>query len=69
MAWTRLHHPLQYASLHAWLVAERSRDLVRGSHHDTLAWVRLASSGTALDSGSIFEASAALWLAGLSVDD
>ena len=35
--------PAQYARVHAWLVAERSRDLVPGSAHDTLAWVRLAA--------------------------
>ena len=69
MAWTRRHHPQQYASLQAWLVSERSRDLVYGSQHDTLAWVRLAQPGSALDDGSIFEASAALWLDGLSADD
>jgi hypothetical protein len=29
LGWTREHHPQDYARLHAWLVEERSRDLVR----------------------------------------
>ena len=37
LAWTQQHHPQLYARLHAWLVTERSRDLLPGSHHDTLA--------------------------------
>ena len=43
LAWTAERHPQHYARLHAWLLAERSRDLVPGSPHDTLAWVRLAA--------------------------
>jgi hypothetical protein len=69
LAWTQQHHPQQYAKLHAWLVAERSKDLIQGSHHDTLAWVRLAVRGTALAHSSIFAGSAALWAAGLALDD
>lgn len=69
LAWTQQHHPQQYAKLHAWLVAERSKDLIQGSHHDTLAWVRLAVHGTALAHSSIFAGSAALWAAGLALDD
>ncbi len=69
LAWTRQRHPQQYATLHAWLVAERSRDLIQRSHHDTLAWVRLAKDGSTLVHSSIFAAAAALWSAGLAVDD
>jgi hypothetical protein len=69
LAWTQQRHPRQYAALHAWLVAERSRDLIQRSHHDTLAWVRLASDGSTLVHPSIFAAAAALWTAGLTVDD
>lgn len=70
LAWTRRHHPDAYAPLHAWLVGERSRDLQSGSHHDTLAWVRLAGDGSALVAGpSIFGAAAGLWQTGLKTED
>ena len=65
LAWTQLRHPQHYARLHAWLLAEPSRDLIPGSHHDTLAWVRLAGAGVASGEVSIFAAAAALWEAGL----
>ncbi len=69
LAWIQQRHPRRYASLHAWLVTERSRDLLPGSHHDTLAWVRLAKDGGALAGPSIFAAAARLWGAGLAVED
>ena len=65
LAWTQQRHPQHYASLHAWLVAERSHERIPGSHHDTLAWVDLAKNGFALTQMSIFEAAASLWIAGL----
>ncbi len=68
LAWTQQHHGEQYARLHAWLVAERSRDLMPGSHHDTLAWVRLAERGVARADASIFAGAAAAWTAGLAVE-
>lgn len=64
LAWARQQHPKLYTRLFAWLVAERSTDLVPGSHHDTLAWVRLADDGTALRDASIFIGAQALWAAG-----
>jgi hypothetical protein len=67
LAWTRQRHPQQYARLHAWLLDERAQDLVDGSQHDTLAWVRLARDGAALDHPvSIFAGAAALWVRGLN---
>ena len=69
LAWTWQQHPKQYARLHAWLVAERSMDLLPGSHHDTLAWVRLANDGSALAHASIFVGSGALWAAGINASD
>ena len=69
LAWAQQQHPQQYARLHAWLVTERSRDLLPGSHHDTLAWVRLAQDGGALAGPSIFAAAARLWAAGLTVEE
>lgn len=70
LAWVQQRHPQHYAALHAWLVAERAKDRIPGSHHDTLAWVRLAAGG--IGSGdspaSIFSAAAALWSVALDQD-
>lgn len=66
LGWTREHHPRDYARLHSWLLEERSRDLIPGSHHDTLAWIRLADDADALADTSIFAAAARLWDAGLA---
>ena len=67
LAWTQRRHPQHYAALHAWLTTERGRDLLPGSHHDTLAWVRLAHSPISLaQPESPFDAAATLWTAGLS---
>ncbi|MEO8298657.1 MAG: hypothetical protein ABI574_12710 [Burkholderiales bacterium] len=69
LAWVQQQRPQQYARLHAWLLAERTRDLLPGSHHDTLAWVRLAQDGDTLAGPSIFAAAARLWAAGLAVEE
>lgn len=69
LAWARQHHSEKFARLHAWLIAERSRDLMPGSHHDTLAWIQLAGDGNALTRASIFAGAAALWGAGLAAAD
>jgi hypothetical protein len=69
LAWAQQRHPQQYARLHSWLVTERSRDLLPGSHHDTLAWVRRAKDGGALAGPSIFAAAARLWAAALGVEE
>ncbi|MCE9658150.1 MAG: hypothetical protein K8R60_06285 [Burkholderiales bacterium] len=69
LAWTAARHPREYARIHAWLAAERARDLVPGSPHDTLGWVRLATDGDALAGASIFVAPGRLWLVGLADDD
>jgi hypothetical protein len=68
LAWTRQRHPQHYATLYAWLVKERSDDLIPGSHHDTLAWLRLAQDAGALRHASIFAAAAALWTARLAAE-
>lgn len=65
LAWTREHHPELYASLQAWLVAERSAELVPGSHHDTLAWLALARDPSALAGRTMFEAADGVWARGL----
>jgi hypothetical protein len=69
LAWTQQQHPQQYTRLHTWLVTERSRDLLPGSHHDTQAWVLLAQDGGTLAGTSIFAAAARLWAAGLAVEE
>lgn len=70
LAWTQQQRPHLYARLHAWLLEERSKDLIPGSHHDTLAWLHLAERGVARSAGgSIFVAAAALWTMGLGADD
>ncbi len=69
LAWAQQQRPRQYARLHAWLVTERSRDSLPGSHHDTLAWVRLAQDGGTLAGPSIFAAATRLWAAGLAVEE
>lgn len=66
LAWVQQRHRQNYARLHAWLVEERARDLIAGSHHDTLAWLRLAVDGVALTQPSIFVGAAKLWGAGLA---
>ncbi len=70
LGWTAQRHPGQYAALHAWLMQERSRDLLPGSHHDTLAWLKLAREPKALGSASsMFEAALPVWQSGLTIDE
>lgn len=65
LAWTREWHPELYARLHAWLAAQRSADLVPGSHHDTLDWLALVADPAALPAQAMFEAAAHVWRRGL----
>ncbi|MBC7482679.1 MAG: hypothetical protein H7337_12445 [Rhizobacter sp.] len=66
LAWTLRHHPQHYAALHQWLVTERSRELIDGSPHDTLVWVRLALHPSALVHESIFEGPTLVWAQALT---
>ncbi|MBK1715230.1 hypothetical protein [Rubrivivax gelatinosus] len=59
LAWIQARRPAEYAALHAWLVAERRRERVPGSEHDTLDWVDAAAGG--LDTAAPAAAAAALW--------
>lgn len=68
LAWAQQRHPALYPRLHAWLLAERLKERVPGSHHDTVAWVRLAQDGRQLVGGTVFEGPARLWQAGLLAD-
>jgi hypothetical protein len=70
LGWTAQRHPAQYAALHAWLSAERARDLLPGSHHDTLAWLKLARDPQTLGSApSMFDAALPVWQRGLNLDE
>ncbi|MES2957575.1 MAG: hypothetical protein V4792_05270 [Pseudomonadota bacterium] len=68
LAWVRQRHAQKYERLHAWLLKERAEDLIPGSHHDTLAWLRLVGHADALTHASIFSAAAARWTDGLAAD-
>jgi hypothetical protein len=68
LAWTREHHRPSYARLYAWLVGERSLNLVPGGHHDTLVWARLATNAERLADKTPFAAADALWAEGLDAD-
>lgn len=65
LAWAGERHPALYARLHAWLVKERSAELIPGSHHDTLAWLALARERGSFEGGTIFEAAERVWQRGL----
>lgn len=67
LAWTSRHHAADFPRLHAWLVAERTRERLPGDHHDTLAWIAGASAAR-LAGPDLFGAAAALWPQGLAVD-
>lgn len=69
LGWAQQHHRQKYERLHTWLLAERSRDLIPGSHHDTLAWIQMARDGNTLIHTSIFAGAAALWGQGLASAD
>lgn len=62
LAWVQQQHGPKYASIHAWLVAERSRDLLPGSEHDTLAWIEPGIAARATGEASIFSTAAAIWV-------
>ncbi|MEP7297676.1 MAG: hypothetical protein ABI702_15950 [Burkholderiales bacterium] len=67
LAWVRWRHADQYAALQAWLVAERSRDRIEGSPHDTLAWIRHVADPSVPPGSTIFQTATTLWHAGLDV--
>jgi hypothetical protein len=69
LAWIQMKRPALYARLYAWLREERERDLIPGSHHDTLAWLDLARDGTALEGATLFDRPTALWRRGLGAGD
>ena len=69
LAWIQATRPRDYARVHAWLSAERARDLLPGSHHDTLAWLVLAREGVGVASGgTMFSRAWPMWTAGLAAE-
>jgi hypothetical protein len=70
LAWTLQHHPQHYAQVHAWFVSFRSDDEHPGSHHDTLAWVRLVPEPSAFPAADTpFAQAWPLWQQGLRAAD
>jgi hypothetical protein len=70
LAWTLKQHPQHYAQVHAWFVQYRQHDTLPGSHHDTLAWVKLAAEPAAFTAtGTLFEQAWPLWQQGLRTSD
>jgi hypothetical protein len=65
LAWIRHARPAQYAALYRWLVGERVAERLPGSHHDTLAWLRLADDPDALAGETPFARVTDLWLVGV----
>lgn len=67
LAWTRRQHPAAYAAVHAWLVSFRDDGGPAGNHHDTLAWVRLATDSARLaEADNPFDEAWPLWQQGLA---
>ncbi len=67
LAWTAQQHPERYAQVHAWLMKFRDEQALPGSHHDTVAWVRLAPRPQAFggSASSLFDQAWPLWQQGL----
>jgi len=66
LAWTRRHHPADYARVHAWLTQLRADQPVARNGHDTRTWVALARDGGRFgDAAHPFEDALPLWRDGL----
>jgi hypothetical protein len=66
LAWTRRAHPALYARVHTWFAHFRADEATPGSHHDTVAWIRLAEGREAFGSDdSLFDQAWPLWQRGL----
>ncbi len=61
LAWTRRAHPSRYAAILAWLERFRADDR-SGEHHDTRAWLRLATDPAAFaPGGNLFRSAEEVW--------
>ena len=69
LAWTQRSHPADYGRVHAWLQAVRDAQPHSHGSHDTRAWLKLASKGSAFaDAATPFEQVTPLWQTGLLED-
>jgi hypothetical protein len=70
LAWTAARHPQRYAEVHAWMLKFRDEPEHPGSHHDTMAWLRLApTAGAFAPPASLFDQAWPLWQQGLRAID
>jgi hypothetical protein len=70
LAWTLRHHPKQYTQVYAWLIEFRKDVGHPGSHHDTMAWLRLVPEPSAFaPADTPFEQAWPLWQKGLRADE
>lgn len=70
LAWTLHKHPEQYGQVYAWLQQARADQPVKGSYHDTRAWIDLAKNDSELSHGeNPFDQALALWRKGLTIDE
>ena len=69
LAWIQQRHPDHYTAMHTWLVAERTRERMPRSHHDTLVWLQRAKDGTVFADRPLFMAAAQVWTAALADDE
>jgi hypothetical protein len=69
LAWTRDHHPDQYAQVHAWFEKVRRNQPIADSYHDTRIWIGLAKDKSAFEElGTPFDQARMLWQKGLLSD-
>ena len=70
LAWTKQHHPDQYAKVYRWLESVRGHAPQVRTSHDTWAWVRLARDGKVFAAtDNPFEDARAAWSRGLLEDE
>jgi hypothetical protein len=68
LAWTRAHHPEQFAQVLAWFDHARSDETEHG-FHDTRPWLKLAHERDAFaDAAAPFDQALAMWQRGLKDD-
>ncbi len=70
LAWTQQRHPDQYAHVAGWLRKVRDDQPTSHGSHDTRAWLRLATRGSAFTAGAgPFEQATLLWRKGLATHE
>ncbi|RJG14561.1 hypothetical protein [Massilia cavernae] len=70
LAWTKHHHPKEYARVYGWLESVRGQNPEVRTSHDTWAWVRLAKDASVFDAAaSPFDSVRDTWSRGLLADE